>query len=575
MNPPPNLRERPPQTTMSETLPTIAPSPMRLPGRRLGHYLLIVLLFGAAVAPTLPWMEFSGGMENTTVATAMETARDGHWLLPTLDAVPRLVKPPLVHWITAVGILSSNSTAWGARWPTLLCAILFLMSVYELASLLGGRQIALAAALICGSNLLFLEHAGYASYDMPLATFVGWTNVFIAMAIFQRRWFFGCCAAGITLGLAIMAKGPVALAQTVAPMAVVQAIAAIVRRGQTPAPALREGLRRQALAVGLGTALMLAIALPWYLYVLRRIPGVWDVWMGALTMRAEAKFESHAPWYHYLQFLYLMAPWSMWLFIGLLALIVDNPYKHNKRILLALAWLVAPVVFMSFVSVKRTRYLVPMLSPAAILAAWGLLVHLPGWLARKPLDRLLAGIHWGFLLLMGLGLPIAGAIGLKELRTVDGAAWYPPALAAGAAALIAAMVITGIFLYRRWAGGLVLTTTIVMLILRALFMYGYTESPNGRSAGRPLAQRILDRYPDPAVYCFHPAHRTPPLEMPIYLNRAVPPLESPADLKASSRIQLILVPGGRDFAPPVFPGYRVVDQQQFDDAWWYVYELVG
>jgi len=48
----------------------------------------IVALFFAAVAPTLSWLEFSGGMENLNIATALELRRDhpDNWLIPTLEA---------------------------------------------------------------------------------------------------------------------------------------------------------------------------------------------------------------------------------------------------------------------------------------------------------------------------------------------------------------------------------------------------------------------------------------------------------------------------------------------------------
>jgi hypothetical protein len=66
--------------------------------------LLISALFFAAIAPTLGWMGFYNGTEKISVATALETRRDGHWLIPLLDGRPRFVKPPLTAWATALSI---------------------------------------------------------------------------------------------------------------------------------------------------------------------------------------------------------------------------------------------------------------------------------------------------------------------------------------------------------------------------------------------------------------------------------------------------------------------------------------
>lgn len=65
---------------MSVPSPLAPPSPLLIPGGRWVHYALILATFLGALAPTLSWVEFTGGMENACVATAMETAREGHWL---------------------------------------------------------------------------------------------------------------------------------------------------------------------------------------------------------------------------------------------------------------------------------------------------------------------------------------------------------------------------------------------------------------------------------------------------------------------------------------------------------------
>jgi len=171
--------------------PIDAPSPLALPlSAARQQFLILILIFGA-IAPMLPWLQFTGGMENVSVATAMETARDGHWLVPTLHGQPRVKKPPIAHWLGAMGILSSQLLAWGVRWPTLVCACIFLLSVYHLAGIIGGPQIALASALICGSNFLFLRYARQTSYNIPLARWVGIANVFLAKAVFQQQWWGG------------------------------------------------------------------------------------------------------------------------------------------------------------------------------------------------------------------------------------------------------------------------------------------------------------------------------------------------------------------------------------------------
>src|SRR5882762_8380635 len=82
----------------------MAQPPQSMP--RILVWLGIVVLFFGAVAPTLSWLEFSGGMENLNIATALELRRDhpDSWLVPTLEGEPRVKKPPLTAWITAAAI---------------------------------------------------------------------------------------------------------------------------------------------------------------------------------------------------------------------------------------------------------------------------------------------------------------------------------------------------------------------------------------------------------------------------------------------------------------------------------------
>src|SRR5215471_12112008 len=59
----------------------------------------IPLLFYAAIAPTLTWLEFDSGSENLVVAAALEMRRGSQWLMPTLQGELRITKPPLATWI--------------------------------------------------------------------------------------------------------------------------------------------------------------------------------------------------------------------------------------------------------------------------------------------------------------------------------------------------------------------------------------------------------------------------------------------------------------------------------------------
>src|SRR3954469_1328553 len=68
----------------------------------------LVAVFFAAVAPTLPWLQFYHAEENVVIAQALEMRRTGNWLIPTLPGRPRTIQTPLTVWIAAAAIRSST-----------------------------------------------------------------------------------------------------------------------------------------------------------------------------------------------------------------------------------------------------------------------------------------------------------------------------------------------------------------------------------------------------------------------------------------------------------------------------------
>ena len=204
---------------------------------RVFVWTLLVVVFFGAIAPTLSWLEFTSGLENLNIATALELRREHPqgWAIPTLEGEPRIKKPPLATWVTAwsigpevVGAMSSGNeaerdaaavrVAWAARWPALLAACLLLVAVYELGRVLADARVGAAAAIACGTSLMFLRYSRYALTDVYLGLFVVAANVFLVRAIFLGERWRGMIGAGVALGLAGMSKGPVGLAQSVLPV---------------------------------------------------------------------------------------------------------------------------------------------------------------------------------------------------------------------------------------------------------------------------------------------------------------------------------------------------------------------
>jgi 4-amino-4-deoxy-L-arabinose transferase-like glycosyltransferase len=517
----------------------------------------VAALVFAAVAPTLPWQEFSSGSENLNLATVLEIRREGRWLMPTLQGQPRTQKPPLTAWITAAAVRDGTMAgldefdparrdraytrlAWDVRWTALVSSCAMLLATYGLGKTIGGgdARLGLLAAAVCGSSLLFLRQARYATTDVQLALWVTLANLCLAKAFLENRWWLGCTLGGVALGLALMSKGPVALVQSVVPVALFVAWRAWCRRSghglsppQPDTPTPPHAFRLVPLTVGL--LLMLAVGLSWYAMVYARTPGVMDLWVKEVTRVGAIEVEPD-PWWKYALLIPLAAPWSVFLIAGVASAVHAVLERRGRPIVLALLLLAAPVLVMSFFKDRKDRYLLPMAPAMAILAARGLL---DVWQSRPRPDAawrgraepLLITLHVAVLAVVAIAVPVAGAAGVNALKTREGQPWYTPLFAAVCAGVFAALIGIALVLYRTRPGVLVAASVAVMLLLQAVVFHGYVRA-EGRSDLKPLAYAVRAAYPTAVSSYRH--HRRVPGDLSIYLNRAVPQVKSADEAEA-------------------------------------------
>lgn len=536
-------------------------SPSLAPGR--GGWALatvIALTFFAATAPTLAWLEFSSGMENLVAATALEIRRTGAWLIPTLEGEARTAKPPLAAWISAVAVrqptlaklddadplvrdAAYRRLAWEIRWPGLLSSCAMLLAVFALGRSVGGDRIGLVAMLVAGSTLYFLRFGRQATTDVQLALWVAVANAAIARLLLQGVTWPASLVAGAALGLALMSKGPVALLQSIVPAA----IFVIVSH--------RRVVRRRWAPIVAGLVLMLIVGGAWYAFVaatVRTPQSVWSRW--TLELARAGPQERPGYLFSYATIFAYLLPWTPVFIFGAIWTGVEAWRDRRQGAqsrggwLLALLLVVIPIVAMSFFPDRKERYLLPLLAPAAVLAARGL----QPILRDTPGPRVPASVQWAIILILGVGFPIAA--GTRYVTRADGSPWHPLNFAIAIAVAMLAMVVGAIAFARTTRFALVAATVGVMLVLQPLFFIGYRATRQGRSEMRPLAELIRASVPDAQMHHWRP--RGPqrlPVDLSIYLNRPTPWVGDAAALPPNGRPQVIATmqpePPGPDWIP--------------------------
>lgn len=368
-----------------------------------------------------------GKREQRASAEAIDTVREGHWLIAQIQSRPRLEKPPLPRWtIAALMTITGRQDQWIVRLPGALSALGTVALVYGLGRRIGGREVGLAAGLALASSGFFIAELRQAGNDGPLAFFAtlalyaAWRRLEPAG---PRRWALVFYAA---MGLGFLTKGPVVL--MIVALTVVPYLA--IRRE------LRTGLGR--LADPWGMLLFLALALCWPVPVLVSDPRAWEVWRLEMAQKTGVTGVPHSR-----TRLPLLADWPMmaapWSVVAAIALAL--PFVRRKdeggddrearaRAWFPWAWSVANLAAFSAWSVAKPNYYLPCLPGVAILVGLGWVRLARGARSSGPWGghaRRVLQAHWVVLFVAAGVAPVLAAQAAPE--------WIGPALLGSAAVL--------------------------------------------------------------------------------------------------------------------------------------------
>lgn len=548
--------------------PTAELSPQRAWAWALG----ICAIFFLAVAPTLSWLEFSGGSENLNAATVLEMNRGGPWLVPTLKEKPRLAKPPLTAWTTATFVsadtvkqLDSQNAAvrdsayrdlaWQIRWPTLVLCCITILGTFEMTRLLAGPRAGLVAIIFFAGALMTLRFGRAATTDVQLMTWVTLSIVALLHALLRNRWWVGCSLAGLFLGLAFMAKGPVAFVQVIAPLIIARLL---LRRSGLP--------KVRWLPLILGLMLMLVVGLPWYLLQFN-IHGlaVLELWKVEVTREGATDLGRDPPW-AYLSFFLLLMPWMPLAIAGLIgtaeAWKLNTPQK--RQLIIGACLMLVPLIIMSCFKDKNERYTLPMTAAACALMAMVAAPVLRRDPGLKPAHRFVVDLTFALPPVVAILLAVGGAIGgsvgdLLTLNRADGSPWHSPVVAVLAATAALAATLLGHSMRESQPLSRPLAGFVVMLITGALFVHGYSRDLRGLSEFRATAFHLRDTYGTVPIFSVkNPADKIPH-DLNIYLNRVVKEVDSLDLVPANALLIQIRNNDANPFIPPA--GWELLESR--------------
>jgi 4-amino-4-deoxy-L-arabinose transferase-like glycosyltransferase len=293
-----------------------------------------------------------------------EMLSGGDWVIPHLNGLVYLEKPPLQYWATAMAYAGFGETEWTARLATGIAGYLSLVIVYATAKRFWGRRAALVATLLNGGSVLFVLLGHQLTLDMSLCCFLlASLSCFLFAQSYRsearRRdaWMLGCWAA---MALAVLTKG----------------LIGVLIPGFTLVVYLlwqRDWVCLRSLNIRWGLPLFFALAAPWFVLAARaNREFLWFFFVREHFQRYLTPIEQRTePWWFFIAVLVVgVLPWLIPALRSILTGWQSDVARgsFNARRVLWI-WSVFVLVFFSLSDSKLIPYILPAIPTLALLCA--------------------------------------------------------------------------------------------------------------------------------------------------------------------------------------------------------------
>lgn len=298
----------------------------------------------------------------------------GDWVVPTFNGELRPDKPILIYWLMRVAYTAFGDNPFSARFfsglggtaACLLAAWLGAQMFGRRAGLLAGWMLALSPMLIIESKL--------ATVDAVLLALLTLCHALIWRIYEQRNGDTSRLANAfwLVLGLAVLTKGPVAIAifgLTVLAFCLL----------------LREFAWLRGFCALRGFGILATVVLPWVIAVQVRTDGEFlRQSLGRhVFQRSLAPLENHSgfPGYYIVSVLGLMAPWALLLPWAIFKTVRQT--RTDARYAFLASWAIGTLVLFEAVRTKLVHYFLPAYPALALWIAGVLLSQRPFGLRRS------------------------------------------------------------------------------------------------------------------------------------------------------------------------------------------------
>ncbi|MDX2038155.1 MAG: glycosyltransferase family 39 protein [Isosphaeraceae bacterium] len=322
----------------------------------------LTLLIGLG-GPSAPRLSYH---EALVAQGAREMWARGDLITPTIAGLPWIEKPPLAHWLTLAGSrLAGRVDEWTTRLPSALAAVVVVVAVALLAARHHGGHVGLIAGLVQATTYWTVQRGRLGDADIQLTAIIT-----AALVVFDALRSLGSERSYRTralvvlfftlLGMSAWAKGivfgSVIIGVVVCSTLLAERDWATARRLLSPS----------------GWAWTALLTLAWPAAVIATHPqalGLWTLHISDRLAERSANFAG-GPWWSYLAaMLGLVLPWTPFAWVSILRAFRSGPRRADSFDRFLAIWAFAPLVLLSFATVKNAHYAIHALPPFSIWAA--------------------------------------------------------------------------------------------------------------------------------------------------------------------------------------------------------------
>lgn len=340
------------------------------------------------------------------VAREMKVSCD--FLMPTLNGVPHVQKPPVTYWLAAGSMMLFGENEIGARLPPLLAGFGVLILTAWIGTIWFNRRVGLMALFFLAGSVEFYALSRTLCADM-IMTF--WSTAAIAAFAYvtcriKRPTTFHFLPFFALMGIAFATKGPMGI--------VVPICMAIGWQWHTRRHA--DGLNIPWL---IGMLLTFAIASAWFLVVALRYPELWSYFLKhELIDRFFSDIHGRSkPFWFFLPV--LVSAWMPWSPLAIpLVFKKFGATWHSPARWALFGWIIVPFIVLSLSGSKLATYILPLLPGMAIWFAARLSV------TPRPTRALTVAIVTQMVVFVLLGVAVVGVLTL--FRPVTVGVWFLP-----------------------------------------------------------------------------------------------------------------------------------------------------